>query len=41
MVLFRHVSLRERWERRRPAVARVLAMVCICLAAAVLLAAAD
>jgi hypothetical protein len=39
MVLFRHVSVRERWEASRPARARALALAAVCvLAVAVLIA---
>jgi hypothetical protein len=41
MVLFRHVSRRERWRRSLPAIARALALVCIGLAAALVLFSAD
>lgn len=37
MVLFRHISRRERWERSRPARLRALALVSACVAALVLL----
>jgi hypothetical protein len=37
MILFRHISRRERWERSAPARARLLVLVAACVAALLLL----